>query len=275
MSRRQLLAAAAIAPFASMTEVPSGIAPSNGATFVLVHGAWHGGWCWKKLAPLLRVNGHTVLTPTMTGLGERAHLLAPEVNLETHIVDIVAAVECEDVQRVVLVGHSYGGMVVTGVAPRIASRLSHIVYLDAFFPEDGKALKDYAPIPPTRADGWRIPPAGTPQNFGVKSQGDIAWVARRLGDQPLQTFTQPVRAPGETLAQSKQHFIQCTRTPWFAEAVQRGQRRGSRVHDLLIAGHDAMITEPAALAKILLNLEGLSPNAGKQDYESAASPKRS
>jgi len=197
----------------------------------------------------------------MTGLGERSHLLTPEVNLETHIMDIVAVVECEDLQRVVLVGHSYGGMVVTGVAARIANRLSHIVYLDAFFPEDGKALKDYAPIPPTRADGWRIPPAGTPQDFGVKNQDDIAWVARRLGDQPLRTFTQPVRAPAETIAPSKQHFIQCTQISWFAEAAQRGQRRGSRVHDLLTAGHDAMITEPTALAKILL--EGLPPNDGK------------
>lgn len=254
MSRRQLLAAAAVAPLASMADVTPAIARSEGVTFVLVHGAWHGGWCWKKLAPLLRVDGHTALTPTMTGLGERAHLLTPEVNLETHIADIAAVIECEDVERVVLVGHSYGGMVIAGVASRIAARLSHIVYLDAFLPEDGKALKDYAPVPPTRADGWRMPPAGTPQSWGVTNERDVAWVARRLGDQPLKTFTQPVRASGQTIAAGKQHFIQCTQAPFFAEAAQRAKRRGFRTHELLTAGHDAMITEPTALSKILLSL---------------------
>lgn len=255
MSRRQLLAAAAVVPLASMVEGLPVIARNDGVTFVLVHGAWHGGWCWKKLAPLLRVSGNVVLTPTMTGLGERAHLLTPDVTLETHIADIAAVIECEDVERVVLVGHSYGGMVIAGVAPRIASRLSALVYLDAFLPDDGKSLKDYAPVPPTRDDGWRVPPPGTPQSFGVTNADDVAWVTPRLGDQPLKTFTQPVRMSREAITPSKQHFIQCTRAPFFADAAQRAQRRGFQVQQLLTAGHDVMISDPTALANLLLHLD--------------------
>ena len=114
------------------------------ATYVLVHGAWHGGWCWKKVAPLLRHAGHEVFIPTLTGLGERAHLLTPEVDLTTHVQDIVGVLTYEDLQEVILVGHSYGGMVISGVAQQAALRLSHLVYLDAFVPENGRCLLDYA-----------------------------------------------------------------------------------------------------------------------------------
>src|SRR3954453_21148411 len=101
------------------------------ATFVLVHGAWHGGWCWRRVAPLLRVAGHAVYTPTLTGLGERAHLLTREVGLETHIRDTVNVLECEELNDVILVGHSYGGIVITGTAERAPERVGHLVYLDA------------------------------------------------------------------------------------------------------------------------------------------------
>ena len=104
------------------------------ATFVLVHGAWHGGWCWKKVAPLLRSAGHEVYTPTLTGLGERDHLLTRDIGLDTHIQDIVNVLEYEELTQVVLVGHSYGGMVVTGVAERAHERLRQLVYLDAATP---------------------------------------------------------------------------------------------------------------------------------------------
>src|SRR3954453_17747595 len=115
------------------------------ATFVLVHGAWHGGWCWQRVTPLLRAAGHEVFTPTLTGMGERSHLIHPLISLSTHIQDITAVLEYEDLHNVILIGHSYAGMVITGVAAIAETRLAHLVYLDAFLPENGMSLIDYAP----------------------------------------------------------------------------------------------------------------------------------
>jgi pimeloyl-ACP methyl ester carboxylesterase len=115
------------------------------ATHVLVHGAWHGGWCWRKVTPLLRAAGHEVYTPTLTGLGERVHLGGPHIDLEMHIQDIVNVLEYGDLRDVILTGHSYGGMVITGVAERAADRLSHLIYLDAFVPSNGESLLGYMP----------------------------------------------------------------------------------------------------------------------------------
>ena len=114
-------------------------------TFVLVHGAWHGGWCYKRVARLLRQAGHEVYTPTLTGLGERAHLINRAIDLDTHVQDIVGVICCEELSDVVLCGHSYGGMVITGVAEQIAAKIRSLVYLDAFVPENGKSLMDYLP----------------------------------------------------------------------------------------------------------------------------------
>lgn len=137
------------------------------ATFVIVHGAWSGGHAWRKVRPLLRAAGHEVFTPALTGLGERAHLANPDVDLDTHLGDVVGVLEYEDLHQVVLVGHSYGGVVITGVADRLASRLAELVYLDAEVPEDGQSEYDLLP-PDERATyeemarasegGWRIPP---------------------------------------------------------------------------------------------------------------------
>ena len=115
------------------------------ATIVLVHGAWHGGWCWKKVVPLLRAYGNDVYAPTLTGLGERSHLLHQQIDLDLHIQDIVAMLDYEDLHDVTLVGHSYGGMVITGVADRERARINKLVYLDAFMPDNGKSLQDYTP----------------------------------------------------------------------------------------------------------------------------------
>ena len=128
LSRRQLLAGLAAAPFVATRA----LSRSPSRTYVLVHGAWHGGWCWRKVTPLLTAAGHRVYTPTLTGLGERSHLLTPEVGLETHVKDITALFEYEDLRDTILVGHSYGGMVVAGKAPSLVARLSAVVYLDAF-----------------------------------------------------------------------------------------------------------------------------------------------
>lgn len=255
LSRRRLLE---IAATSSLAAVPRSKMTSQSMNIVLVHGAWHGGWCWKKLVPLLAGAGHRVLTPTLTGLGERAHLLSPSLDLTTHIGDVVAVLEYEDLHDVTLVGHSYGGMVITGVEDRVGGRLAHLVYLDAFLPEPGKALADYAPLPPTREDGWRVPPPGAPPRFGVTDERDVAWMDARLGDQPLRTFTERLTASPRS-TQPRHSFIQCTAASFFAEAARRAKQWGFETRELAEAGHDAMITRPEALARLLVELgTGLS-----------------
>jgi pimeloyl-ACP methyl ester carboxylesterase len=172
-------------------------------TYVLVHGAWHGGWCWAKVARLLRDAGHEVYTPTLTGLGERAHLARPEVDLETHIQDVVAMLEAEELRQVTLVGHSYGGMVITGVAARTSGRIGHLVYLDAFVPEAGKSLLDYVgegagamrEAAVAHGEGWKLP-SFPPERFGVTSQRDTEWLTKHLVPQPLRSFEQALPAAG-------------------------------------------------------------------------------
>src|SRR4051812_25632401 len=254
VSRRRILTALAATSFDAMVQSGPVSAQSKAVTFLLVHGAWHGGWCWKKLTPLLRAAGHQVFTPTLTGLGDRAHLLSAEVDLTTHIKDVTAVLEYEDLQDVVLVGHSYAGMVIAGVAEKARARLAQLVYLDAFLPEDGKAVKDYAPLNPTRLDGWRVPVPGSPPRFGVTDNGDVAWMEARLGDHPNKTFTEPARLSRDTDKVLRQSFVQCTRAPFFAEAAERAKRQGFRYRELFAAGHDAMITQPKPLAAVLLDL---------------------
>jgi pimeloyl-ACP methyl ester carboxylesterase len=265
VTRRQALAAMAASALTISTlgNVAKGaeMNQTTKATFVLVHGAWHGGWCWKKLTPLLRAAGHEVFAPTLTGMGERAHLINPQINLDTHIQDITNVLEYEDLQNVILVGHSYGGMVISGVAAKAGERLAQLVYLDAFLPENGKALQDYAPplaeLVDAQGAGWRLSSAwmGTPtEMFGVKGSADLAWVTPRLGDQPYGTFTQPVQLalnPSESLRQS---YIALTAGPPFEEAAARAKQQGFRSYELFSAGHDAMVTQPKELAKILLAL---------------------
>ena len=232
------------------------------ATFVLIHGAWHGGWCWKKVVPRLRNAGHEVFTPTLTGLGERAHLLTPDINLTTHVQDILGVLEYEDLQQVILVGHSYGGMVLSGVAEHAGARVAHLVYLDAFLPEDGKALRDYADgaalddVVRMHGDGWRYP---TPRMdganfFGVTDSDDVAWMLARVGDHPYPTMTQPVRMTADTLNAMQRTYILTTEGPPFREAADRAQRLGFRYYELFSADHDAMITQPEALVDIVLDL---------------------
>ena len=233
-----------------------------GATYVLVHGAWHGGWCWKRVAPLLRAAGADVYTPTLAGLGERAHRAGPDIDLDTHVQDVVSFLEYEDLQGVVLVGHSYGGMVIRGVADRAPGRLARLVYLDAFVPEDGQALLDFVPpegragmiqLAQARGDGWRVP-ARTPEQFGVRADADVRWVAPRLVAQPLQTFLQPLQLTGPATPLPRM-YIRCAAyeegSP-FGQFGERFRRDPSWRYREIATGHDAMITEPAALTALLL-----------------------
>ena len=229
------------------------------ATFVLVHGAWHGGWCWIKVARLLRDVGHTVYTPTLTGLGDRAHLAHAGVDLGTHVQDIVALLEMEELRNIILVGHSYGGMVISGVAGREAARLAHLVYLDAFVPRKGQAMIDLvAPEAAERmragakdhGEGWRIPPL-SPAELGVTSERDTAWIARRLVPQPIRTFEQPLAVDAAT--RLKRTYVYCSQPArgTFDQFLRFREDRGWRFHEVK-TGHDAMVTAAGPITKILL-----------------------
>ena len=173
------------------------------ATYVLVHGAWGGGWKYARVAQRLRARGHTVFTPTLTGCGDRSHLLSGAINLTTHVTDIVNVIRYEDLSGVVLAGHSYGGMVITGVADRPPDMVAALVYLDAFMPEDGKSLFDLN-IPknmqmlssaPARLAGCRAAAPGA-EFFGVNEQ-DAARVDAARRPASDRVFTEKIRLTGK------------------------------------------------------------------------------
>jgi len=219
------------------------------ATFVLVHGAWFSGWCWRRVTPLLRGAGHRVFTPTLTGLGERAHLFAREIDLDTHVTDIVSMLELEDLTNVVLVGHSYSGMVITAAAQKAAHRLRELVYLDAFLPDHGKSLNDFLPEPHLGVDG-RVAPLDVRTTFDITRAQDLNWILPRLRDQPAKTFSQPV-VISEPLS-LRQTYIQTSPLPPFVSAAECARRRGLRSLELMSAHHCPMVTQPEELVSLLL-----------------------
>ena len=229
------------------------------ATFLVAHGAWSAGWAWKKMRPLLSNLGHELFTPTCTGIGERAHLASPEVGLETHIADILGVLKFEDLRNVVLIGHSYGGMVATAVADREPERLALLVYLDAFVPRDGQSLFDLHPelvrasmreAARTSGDGWRVPPNPLPPDT---SEADVAWIMPRRVMQPVRTFEQPVTltGAGERLPKT---YVYCTRTgpvDVFGPFAERARSRPGWHYFEIDASHSPHITAPEALAALL------------------------
>jgi pimeloyl-ACP methyl ester carboxylesterase len=235
------------------------------STFVLVHGAWHGGWCWSRVAARLRERGHAVYTPTLTGLGERRHLISPQINLDTHVEDVVNLLQFEELERVVLVGHSYAGIVISGVADRVPQRLRQLVYLDALLLEPGKSLfSDFPPavveqrLKAIRETGGGVGAAAAlpPSAFGVKDPADAAWVARHLTPQPVGTYLQPLllKAPlGNGLPKT---YIECTGDPIATLEPTKARVRADAGWQLrtLATGHDAMVTAPAALSELLTDL---------------------
>lgn len=251
------------------------------ATFVLVHGAWHGGWCWRRVTPLLGAAGHAVFTPTLTGLGERSHLGGPGVNLSTHIQDVVNLLFYEGLERVTLVGHSYAGMVITGVAERVPERLVQLVYLDAFVPADGQAMVDIsAPEPEQRAalaarvrtegDGWslptRVPGPWEPfvrEHWCITDAADLRWVLPRLTPHPCATLTEPVRRVNPAAAALPWTYIRCKlrpNPPFDAVAAAARQPGSGWRYRELAAGHDAMVTAPEELTNLLLALAHIGPD---------------
>jgi pimeloyl-ACP methyl ester carboxylesterase len=232
------------------------------AIYVLVHGGGHGGWCYQPVARLLRAAGHEVHTPTLTGLGERSHLLRPGIDLDTHITDVTALLHYDDLRDVILVGHSYGGMVITGIADRAADRIGRLVYLDAATPVDGQSLVDVAGpiIQAVRPSGKVVdgvelvllPAPGAGRFYGVTDPDDLAWMDERLTGHPWACFEQPLRlTDAAALAAIPRYHIVCTSTLATRDPELMGKARAEgRLWDV-DTGHDLMITEPATVADIL------------------------
>jgi len=235
------------------------------ASYVLVHGGGHGGWCYQRVARLLRSSGHEVYTPTLSGLGERSNLLSPDIDLDLHVRDVAAVLHYEDLHDVILVGHSYGGMVITGAADRAADRIGRVVYLDAANPENGQSLLDVAgPImEATRplgavVDGVELVLLPSPEAgrfFGVTDPGDVAWMADRLTGHPWKCFEQPLRLTDEAaFAALPKYHIVCTSTLATRDPeLMEKARADGRLWEI-DTGHDLMITEPAAVADALLQI---------------------
>jgi pimeloyl-ACP methyl ester carboxylesterase len=229
------------------------------ATFVLVHGAWHGGWCWRFVRPLLQRAGHEVFAPSLTGLGERKHLARPDIDLDTHIEDVVSLLEMEDLQEVVLVGHSYGGMVVTGAADRAPARIKRLVYLDAFVPEHGKCTLDY--VVPERAarmreEGERMGSVTPPpvSLWGLTKAEHIDFVRPREVRHPYRTMSQKIKLVNEpALARLPKTFIYCSSpaTGSFDQFAAKYRNDPAWKFYELKTGHDAMILMPEQVAEIL------------------------
>jgi pimeloyl-ACP methyl ester carboxylesterase len=238
------------------------------ASYVLVHGGGHGGWCWERVAPLLRAAGHDVYTPTLTGLAERSHLLSPDINLDTHCADVVGVLEFENLTGAILVGHSYGGMVITGAADRALSRVGHLVFLDAAHPRNGESLVQTSPglmksarqssrtVNGTELVLWPSPEVVA--MMGVTSPEDVAWLTEKLTPHPWKCFEQALQLANEPAVRRipftniNASWSMKVRPP---ESVRRASE-GDRVWEI-DTGHDLMITEPKAVARLLLEVAAL------------------
>jgi pimeloyl-ACP methyl ester carboxylesterase len=230
------------------------------STFVLVHGAWHGGWCWRRVERLLRAQGHEVYAPTLTGLGDRAHLMSRQIDLETHIADVLGVLHTEDLHDIVLCGHSYGGIVITGVADREPQRIAALVYLDAFVPENGECTLDL--LPPDRREqfdrdvrergfGWLVP--AIPAAVYKVNEADQAWVDAQCTPHPLACFAQRLLLTGAHETITRRLYIRgAFYTPSaFAPVAERLRRDPRwRVVDLP-GGHDLMLDTPKELTALL------------------------
>ena len=227
------------------------------STFVLVHGAWHGGWGCVRLAALLRAQGHIVFTPTLTGQGERTHHISPTVNATMHIADIVNLIRYERLSDIVLVGHSYGGSVISGVAEIVPDKIAALVFLDAFVPDNGQALVDMVQpsvkeiILAAAARGETTVPVRDAAAFNVNEK-DRAWVDSLAGPQPIGTMTEKLTLTGAREKIANKTYIRASGYPnvAFEAAHARAKAEGWRTYEVP-CGHDVMIDQPERLAEIL------------------------
>ena len=240
------------------------------ANFVLVHGAWHGGWCWRRVVDALHAQGHRAFAPTLTGVGERAHLMSPLITLETHIADVAGLIEAEELQDVVLAVHSYAGMIGTAIADRMPQRLKHLAYVDAVVPKPGESWSSThasatreARLAAAKASDDYSFPAPDPVVFGLAA-GDHAWVQRRQTPHPGHTYQAALQFDPKRVAAVPRTFIDCVQPRlatidpirprvrdtafWGGEWMRGG---GARVQELA-TGHDPMISAPQELARLLV-----------------------
>jgi pimeloyl-ACP methyl ester carboxylesterase len=248
---------------AASTDAVTGVkGAARSSTYVLIHGAWHGGWCWDEVAAILRSHGHRVLTPTLSGLGDRAHLVSPDIDLQVFIQDVVDIFESHDLSDVILVGHSFGGVTLVGAADRIPQRIRQLVFLDAVVLSAGESA--FSRLPPeivaarTKAamdtsNGLTIPvpPASA---FGVFEANQVALLERYCTPHPLKTFDDPIVLKGPPGGSLPKVYIQCVDPVYEALQSSRDFVRTQTdwAWDEIATGHDAMISAPEALAGKLL-----------------------
>lgn len=237
------------------------------ANFVLVHGAFFGAWCWKRVVPRLRSRAHDVYAVTLTGLGERSHLLTPEVSLHTHVDDVVNLLKFQDLRDVVLVGHSYAGMVIGCASHRVPERIAQLVYLDALVPEHGKSFSDlqverfrevFKELTRVRGEGWKIPALDpSSESLGVTDANDVEWLRSKLTPHPFRTFTEPAILGNTDADRIPRTFIFCTGNPSDGSlpriAKQIKESADWRYMELA-APHAAMITAPEILSERLVEV---------------------
>jgi pimeloyl-ACP methyl ester carboxylesterase len=264
-SRRDALKMAAAAGVAASHNLQTASAQTAGSTFVLVHGAWSGGYIWRRVADRLRKNGHTVFTPTNTGLADRAHLLSKNITIDTFFKDVTGVFEAEELSNVILVGHSFGGNTITGVADVIPEKIQHLVYLDSLLPQPGKSVLDALPpevaaerrkISQETSGGLSLP--GAPAellrtSMGLSDDADLAWLVRRGTPHPMGTYESPVILKNPIGNNLPRTYIACTNP---VLAVTMGSKRWVQSQQgwgwLEIAtGHVAQVTAPAELTGML------------------------
>ena len=231
---------------------------SSKKTFLVCHGAWSGGWAWKKMHPLMQAAGHRLVTPSYTGLGERVHLANPSLDLESHIEDILNVIEYEDLRDIVLVGHSYGGMVATGVADRARDRVAQLIYVDAFVPEDGQSLLDLNE-PDRRAlqelakTAWRVP--SRPPSSDTP-EADLEWLNARRVDMPIKCFDTRLKLHGGKLTLPRNYIYATRITPadTFGQFAKRTKNAPGWRYYEIDASHSPNVTAPETLMALLENI---------------------
>jgi pimeloyl-ACP methyl ester carboxylesterase len=229
-------------------------------TFLVCHGAWSAGWAWKKMHPLMQAAGHRLVTPTYTGLGERAHLAHRGIDLNSHIEDVLAVIRYEDLRDIVLIGHSYGGMVATGVADRARDKVSRLIYIDAFVPRDGQSLLDLNEVARPRmqelaktGEGWRVPPNPTPSDT---SPADVEWLSARRVDMPIKCFETNLKLQGGPLTLPRSYIYATRITPadTFGPFARETKSDPAWNYHEIDASHSPNVTAPEALMALLAKI---------------------
>ncbi len=240
---------------------------SDSCCFVLVHGAWHGGWCWAGVRRSLEAKGHRVFTPTQTGLGERSHLLSRSIDLNVFVQDIVNVLLYERLQDVVLVGHSFGGTSISGTAQQMPDALRHLIYLDALLIKSGETpfsralpenVQARTAAAETFSEGLAVPPPSAP-DFGVTDEKQAAWLESCLTPHPLKTYQSTLDLGQDMTNGVPATYIVCTDPLYDNLATSRGRARSlDWPIEEIATGHDAMVSAPNETADLLMKIAARS-----------------